>query len=254
MADNRLLALFQQMLTSASSEEPLLADEAMRRLIAAGITIDASGNISFVNGFTVQTGGTGITSYTIGDLIYASAATVLAKLADVATGAVLVSGGVGAAPAWSSTPTLSGLLTLAAGQLKFPATQNPSADANTQDDYEEGTWTPTDASGAALIFTTVSGFYVKIGQIVIASGDLTYPATADGTTAIIGGLPFTVAATATNQWGGFFTAKTEATADTTLGLANTLTCQPLTSVSNGITNATLSTDRLRFVVIYRASA
>src|SRR5262245_1079228 len=29
------------------------------------------------------------------------------------------------------------------GQLPFPALQNSSADANTLDDYEEGTWTPT---------------------------------------------------------------------------------------------------------------
>lgn len=51
-------------------------------------------------------GGTGITSYAVGDLVYASGATTLSKLADVALGSVLVSGGVGIAPAWSSTLTL----------------------------------------------------------------------------------------------------------------------------------------------------
>ena len=45
-------------------------------------------------------GGTGIASYTIGDLLYASGATALAKLADVATGNVLLAGGVGVAPAY----------------------------------------------------------------------------------------------------------------------------------------------------------
>lgn len=60
-------------------------------------------------------GGTGVVSYTIGDLLYASAATVLAKLPDVAVGAVLGSGGVGAAPAWSASPTIGpGLVTLLA--------------------------------------------------------------------------------------------------------------------------------------------
>jgi hypothetical protein len=46
MADNRLLAFFQQLLTSSSVEEPLLADEGMRRVIAAGITIDVNGQIT----------------------------------------------------------------------------------------------------------------------------------------------------------------------------------------------------------------
>ena len=55
-------------------------------------------------------GGTGLTVAAIGDLIYASATTpVWARLAAVALGAVLVSGGIGVAPAWSATPTLGGL-------------------------------------------------------------------------------------------------------------------------------------------------
>lgn len=48
----------------------------------------------------VAKGGTNITSYTIGDLLYASGTTTLSKLADVATGNALISGGVGTAPAW----------------------------------------------------------------------------------------------------------------------------------------------------------
>lgn len=55
----------------------------------------------------VASGGTNITSYAVGDLIYASGTTTLAKLADVATGSVLISGGVTTAPAWSSTPTFT---------------------------------------------------------------------------------------------------------------------------------------------------
>ena len=59
----------------------------------------------------VANGGTGLTSYTVGDLLYASASTTLSKLADVATGSVLVSGGVGVAPAWSTSPTVTALTT-----------------------------------------------------------------------------------------------------------------------------------------------
>ena len=50
----------------------------------------------------VTNGGTNISSYTIGDLLYASGSTALSKLADVAAGAYLRSGGVATAPVWSS--------------------------------------------------------------------------------------------------------------------------------------------------------
>lgn len=77
----------------------------------------------------------------------------------------------------------------AAGQIKFPATQNASSNANTLDDYEEGTWTPIDGSGAGLSLSG-SGTYVKVGQSVTAAFNLAYPATADANTAVIAGLPF----------------------------------------------------------------
>lgn len=66
----------------------------------------------------VAYGGTGLASYTTGDIIYASGATTLSKLADVATGNALISGGVGTAPSWGKivlgTHT-SGTLTQAQG-------------------------------------------------------------------------------------------------------------------------------------------
>ena len=49
---------------------------------------------------TAAKGGTGQTSYTVGDLLYADTTTTLAKLPDVATGNALISGGVGVAPSW----------------------------------------------------------------------------------------------------------------------------------------------------------
>jgi len=47
-------------------------------------------------------GGTGNNSYAIGDLLYASGATTLSKLADVSAGSYLRSGGVTTAPLWST--------------------------------------------------------------------------------------------------------------------------------------------------------
>ena len=63
-------------------------------------------------------GGTGLTSYAIGDIIYASGATTLAALPDVAIGNALLSGGIGVAPAWGKvdlTATVSGTLPVANG-------------------------------------------------------------------------------------------------------------------------------------------
>jgi len=66
----------------------------------------------------VGDGGTGITSYAIGDLLYANSTTTLAKLSDVAVGNALLSGGVGVAPAWGKvalTTHVSGILPSANG-------------------------------------------------------------------------------------------------------------------------------------------
>jgi len=49
-----------------------------------------------------------------------------------------------------ASPIITGTMNLAGGQIKFPATQNSSADANTLDDYEEGTWTPTLPNGGTV--------------------------------------------------------------------------------------------------------
>lgn len=63
-------------------------------------------------------GGTGQSSYAVGDLLYASTTTALSKLADVATGNALISGGVGVAPSWGKvglTTHISGTLPIANG-------------------------------------------------------------------------------------------------------------------------------------------
>lgn len=63
-------------------------------------------------------GGTGQSSYAVGDLLYASTTTALSKLANVATGNALISGGVGAAPSWGKvelTTHVSGTLPVGNG-------------------------------------------------------------------------------------------------------------------------------------------
>jgi len=76
--------------------------------------------------------------------------------------------------------------------LVFPATQVPSSNANTLDDYEEGlaltSWVPTGGSGVVL--TNAYGQYIKVGRLVFVQCEFTYPVSALSTVAGIGGLPF----------------------------------------------------------------
>lgn len=59
---------------------------------------------------------------------------------------------------------------LALSGIKFPSTQSASADANTLDDYEEGTWTPGQGSGLTVVGAFSSyGTYIKIGRLVTVS-------------------------------------------------------------------------------------
>lgn len=86
-------------------------------------------------------------------------------------------------------------INLTGGQIAFPATAVPSADANTMDDYEEGTWTPVIAGNEGVSGQTYSvqtGKYTKTGRGVSASFSTTLTAkgTITGSYLIIAALPF----------------------------------------------------------------
>ena len=93
------------------------------------------------------------------------------------TGAVVLLGG-------STTATGVG--------IAFPATQSASSNANTLDDYEEGTWTPTLVGFTTSGTLTLTGSYVKIGRLVTLTWRL--QSTVSITSAVsstLTGLPFT---------------------------------------------------------------
>lgn len=80
-------------------------------------TLLGSGDLGTI---TAGYGGTGQSTYAVGDILYASAATTLSKLADVATGNALISGGVATAPSWGKiglTTHISGTLAVGNGGL-----------------------------------------------------------------------------------------------------------------------------------------
>ena len=84
--------------------------------------------------------------------------------------------------------------------VAFPATQVPSADVNTLDDYEEGSWTPGLTFGGASVGMTFSlqvGTYTKVGDSVHAKCFIQLTATGSSTGAArVTGLPFTSNTTA----------------------------------------------------------
>jgi hypothetical protein len=93
----------------------------------------------------------------------------------------------------------SGIVT--ANGIKFPATQVASADANTLDDYEEGTWTPTLGDGLGASVTGV-GFYTKVGRMVFAVFEFENKSRPSGVNTgsqiIMGALPFSTGAEGVN--------------------------------------------------------
>jgi len=93
----------------------------------------------------------------------------------------------------------TGILSLNYGQIQFPASQNASSDANTLDDYEEGTWTPVLRFGGGstgITYSTQSGRYTTIGNLVAIEIDIALTNKGSSTgTADIQGAPF-----AANLW------------------------------------------------------
>lgn len=87
-------------------------------------------------------------------------------------------------------------------QVVFPATQDPSSDPNTLDDYEEGTWTPAfSAAGATFSHNNQDGIYTKIGNLVrlgIRISLNTSGNTLAGATLTLTGFPFTISDLPTN--------------------------------------------------------
>ena len=98
------------------------------------------GAVALAGTLVATNGGTGQSSYTIGDLLYASGSTALSKLADIATGNALISGGVATAPSWGKiglTTHISGTLGVANG----------------------GTGTSTAFTAGSVVFAGASGVY-----------------------------------------------------------------------------------------------
>jgi hypothetical protein len=136
------------------------------------------------------------------------------------------------------------------GGITFPATQSASSDANTLDDYEEGTWTPTDQSGAGLSLTVASSpSYTKIGRMVTVMARITYPSTANTSNQLLGGLPFTSSGSAGDP-GGFLRYSSYGSGLMVEVLVGATTFRCWTLAPGNVTNANASLKRFDFVMTY----
>ena len=120
-----------------------------------------------------------------------------------------------------------------------------TAGANHLDDYEEGTWTPVDASGDGLTLATNGSSYTKVGRLCYIYAYITYPSTASGSTQGIGGLPFTAKAGATYaQLTVRVTSNTVSASNLTFQITTSNTVGIIHSGAGAIINSDLSAESI----------
>lgn len=184
-------------------------------------------------------GGTGIQSYTTGDILYASGSTTLAKLADGSTGNALITGGVGVAPSYGKigltthiTGTLgptnggTGFAAFVVGDLLYANSTTSWAKlasvaagsylraggVTTAPTWSTATLPNTTVTGD-LLYASASNVYanltgVAVGQVLISGGVATAPAwsAAPRITSLLLGPNVALSATAPTISSGFGTS------------------------------------------------
>lgn len=142
------------------------------------------GAVTVAGTLVAANGGTGQSSYAVGDILYASTSTALSKLADVATGNALISGGVGVAPAWGKiglTTHVSGTLPVGNGGTGITTTPtNGQIPIGNGTNYVAATLTAgsgigiTNASGAVTIANNTGpafSAYMGAGQALTGAAN-----------------------------------------------------------------------------------
>jgi hypothetical protein len=135
--------------------------------------------------------------------------------------------------------------------IDFSATSDVSGmTSELLSDYEEGTYTPADASGQSISFSNAEGLYTRVGNLVHVQGSVTFPSTG-GQYGFSISLPFTATSNGRNAGGGSIRYTTKSTVFTLHVNANAASFAGYTFGGTGMRNADLSTDRLDFQLTYR---
>jgi hypothetical protein len=141
----------------------------------------------------------------------------------------------------------SGVLSVPAGYYV-----GGTAAANLLDDYEEGTWTLTDESGASMSLTVYVAEYTKIGNKVFFEIGMVFPTTSS-TAEIRLSLPFTAKATTDNTGGATLVGTDSGRNDLWLVNRNNATFGAGTNLNIGVTNASYSAKQLKLQGAYTAA-
>jgi hypothetical protein len=136
-----------------------------------GTTLLGSGDVGTI---TYAYGGTGQTTVTTGDLLYGSATNTWSKLADVATGNALISGGVGVAPSYGKiglTTHVSGTLPTANGGTNLTSfTANGVVYASSTSALATGSALTFDGTNFATTGTATATKLIPTGTSVTGNG------------------------------------------------------------------------------------
>jgi hypothetical protein len=137
------------------------------------------------------------------------------------------------------------------GGVNFGATGG-AVSSKTLDDYEEGTWTVTDQSGASMSLTVYVATYTKIGNQVFFEIGMVFPATSSTATILLS-LPFTAKNSGDNTGGACISDTNSGRTDNFLVLRNSATFAVNTNGIAAVTNANYSTKNLKLNGQYTAA-
>jgi hypothetical protein len=174
MANSKISALTSASTVVGTEVLPIVQSSATVKVSV----VDLTPGLSTI---TAAKGGTGQTSYAVGDLLYADTTTTLAKLADVATGNAVISGGVSTAPSYGKiglTTHISGVLPVANGGTNASSASITAFNNITGYSASGATGTTT----TNLVFSTSPSITTPtlVGNVTLSTGNVVQGTAAKG--------------------------------------------------------------------------